>query len=127
MTTISIYQPRFLPQLHYFHRMYQSDIFVFLDNAQFKRPSWQNRTNIWLNGKKHRITVPVKHKGKKLLINEVELSNGLKWPVAMLETIRHAYGSECCFESFERMFRNVISTSTLLLEILYFFIESKSS
>lgn len=97
--------------------MYLSDIFVFLDNAQFKRPSWQNRTEIWFKGEKHRITVPIKHTGKKRGINETELADSPSWSVAMLETLRHEYGLKSYFETWERKLSKIISNSSFLAEL----------
>ena len=43
---ISINQPAFLPWLNYFKRIAEVDIFVLLDDVQFEKNSFINRTKI---------------------------------------------------------------------------------
>ena len=44
--TVAIMQPTFLPWLGYFDLMDQVDTFIFLDNVQFEKQSWQQRNRI---------------------------------------------------------------------------------
>ena len=44
--TIAIMQPTFLPWLGYFYMIDKADEFVFLDNVQFDKRSWQQRNKI---------------------------------------------------------------------------------
>jgi len=46
MTRVAIMQPTFLPWLGYFGLMQSVDIFVFLDDVQFSKQSWQSRNYI---------------------------------------------------------------------------------
>ena len=48
----SIMQPTFLPGLSFFSLLIQSDNFVFLDNVNFQKQSWQQRNQIIINKKK---------------------------------------------------------------------------
>ncbi|MEM7600815.1 MAG: WbqC family protein, partial [Verrucomicrobiota bacterium] len=42
MKTIAISQPTFLPWMGYFNLIAQADIFVFLDDVQYEKQSWQS-------------------------------------------------------------------------------------
>ena len=60
---VSIMQPTYLPWAGYFGLMMLSDYFVFLDDVQFERRSWQQRN--YIKNKKDiiNLTVPVIKKG----------------------------------------------------------------
>ena len=49
MKIVSICQPHFFPWLGYFNMLYNCDEFIFLDNVQYNRRSWQNRVHIYDN------------------------------------------------------------------------------
>lgn len=62
MVTLAIQQPTYLPWLGYFEQIAQCDVFVFLDNVQFERHSWQNRNRLrTVAGDSFWLTVPVEH------------------------------------------------------------------
>lgn len=46
MKILSICQPHFLPWLGYFNMIHNCSEFIFLDNIQYNRRSWQNRVHI---------------------------------------------------------------------------------
>ncbi|MCS7151846.1 MAG: WbqC family protein, partial [Endomicrobia bacterium] len=39
---VAIHQPQYLPWSGYFNKILQCDIFVFLDDVQYKKNEWQN-------------------------------------------------------------------------------------
>jgi hypothetical protein len=43
---IAIHQPQYMPWLGYFHKMASVDLFVLLDDVQFKKNEWQHRNRI---------------------------------------------------------------------------------
>lgn len=53
-------QPTYFPWAGYFHLIAKSDKFVFLDDAQFNKGSWQTRNYIISNKKKYLLVVPTK-------------------------------------------------------------------
>lgn len=77
MAKVVIMQPTFIPYYGYFKLMKEADIFIFLDNVQFSKQSWQHRNKISIRGKDHWLTIPIQKKFLK--INETEIiPNGLK-------------------------------------------------
>lgn len=76
----AIHQPQYLPWLGYFDKMRQSDVFVLLDNVQFKKNEWQNRNRIRTSGGEgwQWLTVPVLHDFGQA-INEVKLNPNVDW------------------------------------------------
>ena len=72
MKTCVIMQPTYLPWLGYFDLMQKSDVFVFLDHAQFSKQSWQQRNKIRDKNGELILTIPVKHcHHKESLIKDV--------------------------------------------------------
>lgn len=58
--TVAIHQPNHLPWLGYFAKIARSDIFVFLDDAQYPKGSYVNRVRIAADGEPFWLTIPVK-------------------------------------------------------------------
>jgi len=71
---IAISQPTYLPWLGYFDLIDQVDTFVFLDDVQFEKQSWQQRNRIKTPQGLQWLTVPVAFRGKlHQLIQDVEI------------------------------------------------------
>jgi hypothetical protein len=61
---IAISQPTYLPWIGYFDLIEQVDTFVFLDNVQFEKQSWQQRNRIKTPTGLQWLTVPVVFRGR---------------------------------------------------------------
>lgn len=90
--TAAIMQPTWLPYLGYFQLIAAVDVFVFLDDVQFARRSWQQRNRILaLAGGEQMLTVPVKKTDRDAIIAEIEIDDGQPWRAKQLNAVRHAY------------------------------------
>lgn len=88
---IAIMQPTYLPWLGYFDLMAHVDAFVFLDDVQFSKQSWQQRNRIKTPKGLEWITVPVLIKGRfGQTIAEVELRDAQFW-LEHFRTLEVAY------------------------------------
>ena len=77
---LAIMQPTFLPWPAYFALINYVDEFIFLDNVQFDKRSWQQRNFIISNNKKTLLTVPVISKNRfDQTINEVEIDQSSQY------------------------------------------------
>jgi len=90
--TAAIMQPTYLPYLGYFQLMAASDVFVFLDDVQFARRSWQTRNRILTAQGELMLTVPVKKHDRDTAIHAIEIDDSQPWRDKHLAAIRHAYG-----------------------------------
>lgn len=91
MKTVAIMQPTFLPWVGYFDLLDQVDEFVFLDNVQFEKQSWQQRNRILGPRGPEWVTVAVLSKGRfGQNISEVEIKTR-DFPTKHLRTIAHHY------------------------------------
>jgi hypothetical protein len=89
--TAAIMQPTYLPYLGYFHLIAASDVFVFLDDVQFARRSWQQRNRILGPGGEVMLSVPVQKTDRDAAICEIQLSDAEPWREKHLNSIRHTY------------------------------------
>ena len=61
---LSVHQPQYLPWLGYFDKVAASDLFVFLDEPQYKKREFQNRNRIKGPTGEVWLAVPCLSKGK---------------------------------------------------------------
>lgn len=86
---ISIHQPQYMPWYGYFKKIKMSDVFVFLDNVQYKKNEWQNRNRIKTKNGMQWLTVPVRYKFGQA-INTIEI-NGHAWIRKHVMSIEQTY------------------------------------
>ncbi len=89
--TAAIMQPTYLPYLGYLHLIAQADVFVFLDDVQFARRSWQQRNRIRGLAGEVMLSVPVQKADRDSIIATIEVSETEPWREKHLNSIRHAY------------------------------------
>ncbi len=66
---VVISQPRYLPAVSYLQRLYNADLFVFLDNVQRQSRGVENRNKILVNGVVKWLTIPVKSSSREKIYN----------------------------------------------------------
>jgi len=95
------HQPQYMPYIGFFNKISKADVFVFVDNIQFTRKTWQQRTLIKSDNKPMYLTIPVKKHGKfDQLINEVEIiDNG--WRKKHWKSICLSYGKTPYFHLYK--------------------------
>jgi hypothetical protein len=73
-----VMQPTYLPWAGYFDLIDQSDVFVFYDNVQFEKQSWQQRNRIKTAHGPQWLTVPVSQSlGQR--IDDVRIKSATPW------------------------------------------------
>lgn len=87
----AIMQPTYLPWAGYFNLIRLADAFVFLDDVQFERRSWQSRNRILLNGREQYLTVPVIKNARDTPLHEIRICHDENWMEKHLRTLNEAY------------------------------------
>ena len=110
MKSVAIMQPTFLPWVGYFDLLDQADEFVFLDNVQFEKQSWQQRNRILGPSGLEWATVPVLTKGRfGQKICDVEIKTA-DFPAKQMRTIAHHYVKAPYFEAYWEGLRTILQT-----------------
>ena len=91
---LTIMQPTFLPWIGYFKMIAISNNFVFLDDAQFEKQSWQSRNKILINEKPNYISLNIVKNHLNSRINEIKLNNPSFFLKKILKTFSQEY-SKC--------------------------------
>jgi hypothetical protein len=92
----SIMQPTFFPWSGYFRLMSQVDQFVFLDDVQLARQSWQTRNRVLVNHRVQWIVAPIRHVGVNQTIVDTELDEKSPWREKLGRLLRQAYARHPC-------------------------------
>ena len=99
MKRIAISQPTYLPWYGYFALIDYVDEFVFLNDVQFDKRSWQSRNYIKTSNDKLLLSANVKTKGKfSQNINEVQLINYDIFSTNHLKSIKLNYKKSKYFD-----------------------------
>ncbi len=106
---VSVHQPQYLPWLGYFDKIDKADVFVLLDNVQFKKNEWQNRNKIKTANGWQWLTVPVLYKFPQL-INEVEINNNDRWQHRQRQAIISNYKKALGWKLLEGFFEDIFAT-----------------
>jgi len=100
---VSIHQPQYLPWLGYFDKIDRADVFVFLDNVQYKKNEWQNRNRIKTAQGSQWLTVPVLYHFPERIL-EVEINARVNWSRKHLQALRTNYAKARFFERWFPLF-----------------------
>lgn len=118
MKTIAIHQPNFFPWLGYFNKIFQSDVFVLLDDAQFAKTggTWSNRVRIWKCHQPGWFTVPVDrgYSGVKKL-NEIRMLATQSWKIKQLRVLEQTYSKTPYFKNEWDFVQSLFDRNTELL------------
>jgi len=97
--TVAIHQPNFMPWLGYFYKIWQSDIFIFLDDVQFTKTgsNYTNRVSVNIAGESNYLTIPIKRVHGIQKINETKFLNE-KWKKKFIGTLQANYAKAPFFK-----------------------------
>ena len=98
---IAIMQPYFLPYAGYFKLISEVDIFVFLDDVQYKKRSWMNRNKICLDSPFF-LTIPIKNCNFNSKIYEIEVCDN--WLEKHKNSLIHVYGRKIINHDFYKFY-----------------------
>jgi len=100
MKNVMIRQPGYMPNIGFFKKIQSSDIFVFLDDVQFSKDSFDNRNKIKTIHGSEWITVPLKRPVFEKKLNQVSISYITNWIKDHSNKILDSYNSTAYFSSY---------------------------
>lgn len=104
---VSIHQPDYIPYIGYFYKIFQSEKFIFLDDAQYSNDNMHQWNKIKTPQGECRLKIPIKHVfGEK--INEVTTRDELKWKEKHLKTIEMNYSKAQYFKDYFPKFKELL-------------------
>lgn len=96
---LAVMQPMFIPWAGYFNLMSNSDVFVFLDDVQLEKQSWQTRNRLLLDGQIKWVSLPIEHRGLKQKISETRIIENKKWFNSLSDSFKRNYAKHAYFNS----------------------------
>jgi len=116
---IAIMQPTFNPWLGYFDLIDSVDSFIFLDNVQLTRRSWQIRNKLKVNSQEFMFSLPIKKENNRdnEIINKVRLLEALKSKKRLYSIIRQNYKKAKFYLEVDSFIKEIIFFGTDLLSL----------
>jgi hypothetical protein len=105
---IAVHQPQYLPWLGYFDKIDRADVFVLLDNVQFKKNEWQNRNRIKTAQGPQWLTVPVLYRFPELIC-EVGINSKERWQHKQRQSILSNYRKAPFWSLLEPFFEEIFA------------------
>lgn len=87
----AIMQPTFFPWAGYFNLISQADEFVFLDNVQLEKQSWQTRNRVLAQGRELAIIAPIENRSLQQSIAETRLHDPRRHFPKLAKQLAQAY------------------------------------
>lgn len=91
-------QPAFLPWAGFFNLISEVDAFVFLDDVQLEKQSWQTRNRVLVSGKAHWVSVPIRHQRVEKTILKTSIDETKNWRRKLARTFEQNYGRHQYFD-----------------------------
>lgn len=120
MKKIAIHQPNFIPHIGFFNKIKEVDTFVLLDDVQFTKGNWINRT-IFKNKEDYIYSVPVKY-DFGMPINLVPIDNYSFFKKKLLKNIKQNYKEY--YQDFENILKeDFVFLSELNIAFIRYFVK----
>jgi hypothetical protein len=104
---VSIHQPDYLPWLAYFDKMKRTDVFVFLDCAQYTKNKFQNRNKIKTGQGWTYLTIPISRDQYFRKIVEITLPEDRSWQRKHWKSISVSYSRAPYFKDYKDFFEKI--------------------
>ncbi|MEC8706770.1 MAG: WbqC family protein [Candidatus Thermoplasmatota archaeon] len=102
---VTIHQPQYIPYLGFFNKVYNSDIFIVLDDVFNFKGDFTNRNRIKTVGGLQWLTIPLSR--DKRIIKDVIIKDEI-WINKHLKSIKYNYSKSAFFDSFMPGFEKIL-------------------
>lgn len=91
---VSIHQPNFMPWIGYFNKLYNSDMFIFLDNVECSKNSFFNRNRFKSGDNTFWLTVPISKKSYSQNLKDVNTID-TAWVKKHVKYFKNTHSKTC--------------------------------
>jgi len=96
---VCIHQPVYYPWLGTIHKALYADRFLVFDDSPAVRPSWMNRVQIAMQGKRGWLSVPILfRKSDNIPMRETRINGEVNWSEKHIKTVRQYYSKAPHFD-----------------------------
>ena len=114
----AIMQPTYMPWLGYFAMIDEVDVFIFLDDVQLNKRSWQTRNRIKeSDGKELMLSIPLKKSGRDETMICDALFSGKDWKKKHLNCIKYNYSKSDYYNEVYSLLEGIYSFDTDFLSL----------
>ena len=99
----AIMQPHFFPWSGYFNLISKVDKFVFLDDVQYSKNSWQNRNYILTNKKRFLINIPVNKSSLDTNIKDKLINKKYLWKKKIIKILFQSYSKSKHYDDLKEL------------------------
>ncbi len=114
---VAIHQPNYLPWIGFFQKMALADVFVILDNVQFSRDSYTQRTKIRTKNGWLWLTIPIEKKFYFQSIKDIPLPEDNNWQKKHWMSIVSNYSKAKYYNEYEEFFEKLYSNNLKNLQV----------
>jgi len=104
---VAIHQPDYLPWLAYFDKMKKTELFVFLDCAQYTKNGFHNRNKIKTSNGWAYLTIPISRDQYFKKIIEIKLPENRSWQNKHWKSILMSYSNASYFQEHKDFFADI--------------------
>ena len=112
---VAAHQPNYVPYLGYFQKMFDCDIFVYLDSLEYSRGGFGARNRIKTAKGVEYLTIPISI-SKNGKYTDVKFAD-LRWKTKHLKTIKTNYSKAKYFSEIFKLYESAISTEGTFVDI----------
>ncbi len=92
---VTIHQPEHFPYMGYFQKMEKADLFVILDNVNYRKNYFQNRNRFLNNNKVEEwFTIPVEKGATKKWIKDVKVNTHIPWKKKIINKLKQNFKTD---------------------------------
>lgn len=92
---VTIHQPEHFPYMGYFQKMEKADLFVVLDNVNYRKNYFQNRNRFLNNNEVEEwFTIPVEKDATKKWIKDVKVNTHIPWKKKIINKLKQNFKTD---------------------------------
>jgi hypothetical protein len=105
---VTIHQPEHMPWLGFFHKLNMADVYVVLDDVQYRKNYFQNRNKIRTANGQCWLSVPAKYKFGQHIKDVIIDNSNERWKRKYWESINLSYKKARFFNQYSEAIKSIL-------------------